>query len=170
MGERGSTTGIVLVIIVGAIIMFVVPLMITSGNVDDVTNLAAQEATAEFGNKIATTGKLTQEDYDNYVSTLAATGRSYEVELTVQMTDDNNQKRKISATGTISGENEHITLYNTQIGEAMTDEELDLPEGSMIVISYKTTDTSVNESLTSSLLGGSDSSAREGSISVQVTK
>ena len=88
---------VVAAIFLAAIIMFVFPLMTMADKKDDVTEITIQTATDEFTGNIRTTGKLSQDDYDNFIMTLAATGNSYDVDMTVQVLDDNPAKKAITA-------------------------------------------------------------------------
>ena len=81
MGDSAVT---IIAIFLAAILMFVFPLMTMADKSDDVSQLSIQNATTDFTNKIRTTGKISQDDYDNFILTLASTGNSYNAEITVQ--------------------------------------------------------------------------------------
>ena len=85
MGDSFVT---IIAIFLAAVLMFVFPLMSMSERTDDVSQLSVQTATTEFVDKVRTTGKLTQDNYDKYLQTLASTGNSYEVNMQVQLLDD----------------------------------------------------------------------------------
>ena len=53
----GDTLIVVVVIILGAVILFVFPLMTMSDNTDDITQLTVETAVTEFVDDIRTTGK-----------------------------------------------------------------------------------------------------------------
>ena len=69
----GDSLITVVAIFLAAILMFVFPLMSMSDRTDDVSKLAVQTATTEFVDKIRTTGKMTLEEYDKYISTISST-------------------------------------------------------------------------------------------------
>lgn len=85
----GDSLITIIAIFLAAILMFVFPLMSLSERSDDISQLAVQTATTEYVDKIKTTGKMTLDDYDKFISTLTATGNSFEVEMLVQQLDEN---------------------------------------------------------------------------------
>ena len=98
MGDSAVT---IIAIFLAAILMFIFPLMTMADKSDDVSQLSIQDATTDFTNKIRTTGRIAQEDYDNFSLTLASTGNAYDVEITVQKLDQNPAKKESGATTTI---------------------------------------------------------------------
>ena len=64
----GDTLITVVAIFLAAILMFVFPLMSLAERTDDISSLAVQTATNEFVDNVRTTGKLTLEDYDKFIS------------------------------------------------------------------------------------------------------
>ena len=136
MGDSAVT---IVAIFLAAILMFVFTLMTMADKTDDVTSLAVQTATTEFTNKIRTTGSLSQEDYDNFILTLAATGNSYEAEIVVQKLDENPAKKTSGSTTTI-GDNVYYTMYTTQVLEALP---LTLAEGDIVSVNVKNTNTTI---------------------------
>lgn len=145
----GDTAMTVVVIFLAAIVMFVPSLMTTADKNDDITSLSVQTATTEFTNKIRTTGALTQADYDNFILTLASTGNSYDVEITVQKLDENPAKKTSSGVTTI-GDNVYYTMYTTQILDeigASPDSTLKLNEGDIVSVSVKNTNTTIGQQL-----------------------
>ena len=69
----------IVAIFLAAILMFIFPLMSTADRTDDISQQAVQTATTEFVDNIRSTGKITQDKYDSFVSTIAETGNSYDV-------------------------------------------------------------------------------------------
>lgn len=136
MGDSAVT---IVAIFLAAILMFVFPLMTMADKKDDVSSLSVQTATTEYTNKIRTTGVITQEDYDNFVLSLAATGNAYEVEMTVQTLDENPAKKTSRSTTTI-GNNVYYIKYTTQILEELP---LKLSEGDIVSVSVKNTNTTI---------------------------
>lgn len=136
-GALDSTFIIVIVIGLGAILMFIYPLMTMADKQDDVSNLTVQTATTEFTNNVRTTGKLTQSAYDNFIMTLSATGNAYSVELTVQKLDENPAKKSSSDYTTI-GDNIYYTMYTTQVLDALANTSvMNLNEGDIISVNVK---------------------------------
>ena len=143
MGDSAMT---VVAIFLAAILMFVFPLMTMADKKDDVSTLAVQTATDEFVNKIITTGKITQEDYDSFVTTLAATGNAYNVDITVQVLDDNPAKKTTTVTATI-GDNVYYVMYTTQVLESINGSVLNLKEGDIVSVNVENTNITIAEQL-----------------------
>ena len=57
-------------IILAAIIMFIVPLILISERNDDLSQMIASSATADFVNNVVKTGKITTDNYQNLVLSL----------------------------------------------------------------------------------------------------
>ena len=142
----GDSAMIVVAIFLAAILMFVFPLMIMADKKDDVSTLNVKTATTEFTDTIRTTGKITQEAYDNYVQTLAATGNSYDVEIKVQVLDENPAKKETSQTAVI-GDNVYFEMYTTQILDAIKMGDLILKEGDIVSVSAENTNVTIGMQL-----------------------
>ena len=71
----------VIAIFLAGILMFVFPLMSTADRTDDIAQKAVQTATSDFVDNIRSTGKITQDKYDSFVTTIAETGNSYDIEI-----------------------------------------------------------------------------------------
>lgn len=172
MGDSAMT---IVAIFLAAILMFVFPLMTMADKEDDVSTSSIQTATTEFVDSVRATGKLTQDDYDNFVLTLAATGNSYDVEITIQVLDENPSKKSSSGTTTI-GDNVYYTMYTTQVLAELDDTEdgvdyMALKEGDIISVSVENTNTTIAQQLRNFLykVVGSDSSTIAASASGIVT-
>lgn len=135
MGDSAVT---IIAIFLAAILMFVFPLMTMADKSDDVSQLSVQTSTTEFTNKIRTTGSITQEDYDNFILTLAATGNSYNAEITVQKLDQNPAKKESS--GDRIGQNVYYTMYTTQVLDSLP---LSLTEGDIVTVNVENTNTTI---------------------------
>lgn len=140
MGDSAVT---IVAIFLAAILMFVFPLMTMADKSDDVSQLSIQNSTTEFTNKIRTTGAISQNDYDNFAQTLAATGNSYQVEITVQKLDQNPAK-KVSNDGTTIGDNVYYTMYTKQVIDSLP---LSLNEGDIVSVSVENTNTTIANQL-----------------------
>ncbi len=136
MGDSAVT---IIAIFLAAILMFVFPLMTMADKSDDVSQLSVQNATTDFTNKIRTTGYISQEDYDNFILTLASTGNSYEAEITVQKLDQNPAKKSSGDTTTI-GQNVYYTMYTTQVLDSLP---LTLTEGDIVSVNVQNTNTTI---------------------------
>lgn len=58
----------IIAIAIAAILMFVFPLMTMSDRTDDVSQLTVQAATTDFVDKIRSTGKITQDNYNELLA------------------------------------------------------------------------------------------------------
>lgn len=142
----GDSAMVVVAIFLAAILMFVFPLMTMADKKDDVSTLTVQTATTEFTNTIRTTGKLTQEKYDNFTQTLASTGNTYNVDIKVQVLDENPAKKESSATQKI-GDNIYYVIYTTQVLDAISKGDLVLKEGDIISVGVEITNPTLSDTL-----------------------
>ena len=136
MGDSAVT---IIAIFLAAILMFVFPLMTMADKSDDVSQLSVQTATTDFTNKIRTTGYISQDDYDNFVLTLASTGNAYDAEITVQKLDQNPAK-KSSGDTTAIGQNVYYTMYTKQVLDSLP---LSLTEGDIVSVNVQNTNTTI---------------------------
>lgn len=134
----------VIAIILAAVLMFIFPLMSMSQRTDDVSQLAVQTATEEFVIDVRTSGKLTEDRLDEYLTVLYSTGNSYDVEISVDVLDENPGKKTAQVSGDKIGENITYSIYTTQI-EANLEKDgyLLLKEGDNINVSVKNTNTTI---------------------------
>ncbi len=134
----------VIAIILAAVLMFIFPLMSMSQRTDDVSQLAVQTATEEFVIDVRTTGKLTDDRLDEYLTVLYSTGNSYDVEISVDVLDENPGKKTAQVSGNKIGENITYSIYTSQIETNLEkDGYLLLKEGDNINVSVKNTNTTI---------------------------
>ena len=133
----------VVAILLGAILMFVFPLMSVAERSDDMSSLSVQTAVTEFVDNSRAVGKITMANYQELVSTLNATGNTYDIEIEVKVLDENVGKKSAWTTGTVIGENIYYSVYTSQIMEVLTDENgtssYNMAEGDIISVSLKNT-------------------------------
>lgn len=146
MGDSLTT---IVAIFLAAILMFIFPLMSISERNDDIAQLGVQTATIEFVDKVRTTGKITQDDYNAYIQTLAATGNSYDVNLEVKVLDENPGKKTTWAVTDKIGENIYYSVYNSQIESALNSPTgaYSLKEGDIFSVSVKNTNRTISQML-----------------------
>jgi len=138
----------VIAIFLAAILMFIFPLMSTADRTDDISQQAVQTATTEFVDNIRSTGKITQDKYDSFVSTIAETGNSYDVEIEAQKLDESSKKKTAIASQSKVGENNYYSEYTSQIeGELGSNGEYDLKEGDLISVTVKNTNKTISQLL-----------------------
>lgn len=147
----GDTLTTVIAIGLAAILMFVFPLMTASDRADDIAELTVQTATNEFVDDVRTTGKLTYEEYENFLSTITSTGNAFDVEILIQKLDANPSIKVSSAETTKIGENVYYNLYTSQLEERLnnktTGNKLVLKEGDRFSVTIKNTNTTIAQNL-----------------------
>ena len=143
----------IVAIFLAAILMFIFPLMSVSERNDDIAQSVIQTATSEMVDKIATKGKITKADYDQYLAKIATTGNTYEVEVEVQKLDENFGKKSATTSPKMVGENSRYSVFTTDIlkqvyepADAKTYEYL-LNKGDNVIITVKNTNTTMAQTL-----------------------
>lgn len=135
-------------IFLAAILMFVFPLMTVSNTQDDISQVAVQSLVAEFINNAATKGKVTQDDYNSFLSKLYATGNTYSVELEHKIMTTNPNKGASDQLG----ENLYYSVYNSTIvdsaetGVNHKDQYL-MKKGDYIIATVKNTNTTIGSQI-----------------------
>ncbi len=151
----GDTLITVVAIFLAATLMFVFPLMSISERNDDIAQLSVQTATVEFVNNVCSTGKITQDNYDKYLQTLAATGNTYDAQIEVRVLDENLGKKGTSqVSGDKVGENIYYSIYTSQIEQDIgigvdnpkSTEKL-LKQGDRVSVVVKNTNTTIAQML-----------------------
>lgn len=143
-GENGEVLTIMIGIVIAVLLMLVVPLMAVANNQEDVAQLAAQEETQEFVNKIATKGTITQDDLDTFLQNLSKDGNSYEFEIEVQILDENPGKKVSVTSGDLIGENIRYSEFTQAILQYIEDDregKYRLKKGDNIIVRTNNTNT-----------------------------
>ncbi len=156
----GDSLITVVAIFLAAILMFVFPLMSLAERTDDVSQLAVQTATTELVDRVRTTGKLTLTDYDAFVSELASTGNTFDIEILIQELDENPGVKTTQAEATKIGENLYYNKYTTQVlDELDTKGRKILKEGDIITVTVKNTNQTISQMLRNFfyMISGNDS-------------
>lgn len=144
----GDSLITVIAIFLAAILMFVFPLMSVSERTDDISELSVQTATTDFVDSVRTKGKLTLDDYQNFISTITSTGNSFNVELEAQILDENPGVKTTQAETTKIGENVYYTLYTSQIEEKLnSNNKITFKEGDRFSVTVKNTNTTIAQTL-----------------------
>lgn len=146
-----DTFVIIIAIFLAAILMFIFPLMTLADRNDDIVKLTVQTTTQEFVDNIRRTGKLTEDEYNNFITSLSATGNSYEEEIEFKILDENPGKKTAQGNTTVIGENVYYSVYTTQIteklGNASAKNTYYLKEGDIVSVSVKNTSTTLAQTL-----------------------
>lgn len=144
----GDSLVTMVAIFLAAILMFVFPLMALSERNDDISQLSVQTTTTEFVDKIRTTGKITIDDYEAFISDLNATGNSFDVEFLIQQLDENPGVKTTQTETTKIGENLYYSKYTSQIvTELIEDERVTLKEGDIVSVTVKNTNQTISQLL-----------------------
>ena len=146
----GDSLITIISICLAAILMFIFPLMAMSERTDDLSQLAVQTATSEFTDNVRTTGRLTLEDYEKFLSTIYSTGNTFDVQMQAQILDENPGVKTTQAETTKIGENVYYILYTTQIEDRLTsskNDTLTLKEGDRFMVTVKNTNTTIAQTL-----------------------
>lgn len=151
MGDSLTT---IIAIFLAAILMFVFPLLSISDRSDDIAQLGVQTATVDFVDNIRSTGVITEENYNAFLNTLAATGNSYDVDMEVKVLDENPGKKTAWAQKDKIGENIYYSVYDSQIqAKLLSSEENEksgkypLKEGDIVSVSVKNTNVTISQML-----------------------
>lgn len=156
----GDSLITVVAIFLAAILMFIFPLMTLAERTDDISSLSVQTATTEFVDDVRSTGKMTLEDYDAYISELSATGNSFDVEILIQELDENPGKKTTQAEYTKIGENLYYNMYTTQVEDELTSKgRITLKEGDLVTVTAKNTNQTISQMLRNFfyMISGNDS-------------
>ena len=146
--------------------------MSVSERSDDISQLTVQTATSEFATAVTTKGKISLTDYQKLISTLSATGNSYDVEMEVKILDENIGKKSAWTSGTVIGENSSYSIGTTSIVEEITQKgSYSLKEGDVFIVRVKNTNKTLAQTIRGAIytVAGSDnySIAAEASGMVQ---
>ena len=169
----GDSLITVVTILLAAILMFVFPMMAISERNDDVSELTVQTAIAEFVNNSRNIGKITEANYSKLISTLGATGNTYDVEMEIQVLDDNPAKKgALTSDESKIGENIYYSIYTTQILDELDSKgEKLMKEGDILTATASNTNTTISQMLKNFFYGlaGNDTYSIVGSLSGIVT-
>lgn len=138
----------IVAILLAAILMFIFPLLSMSERGDDISQLSVATATTEFVDNARSVGKITMDDYSELVSTIYATGNSYDVEMEVKVLDENIGKKSAWTQGTVIGENVYYSVYTSQIVESLEKNGIyTMKEGDIFSASVKNTNKTMSQTI-----------------------
>ena len=138
----------IVAILLAAILMFIFPLLSMSERGDDISQLSVATATTEFVDNARSVGKITMDDYSELVSTIYATGNSYDVEMEVKVLDENVGKKSAWTEGTVIGENVYYSVYTSQIVESLEKNGIyTMKEGDIFSASVKNTNKTMSQTI-----------------------
>lgn len=143
-------------IVLGIVIMFIIPLIFLAERNDDIAQIIVTTATSEFVDEVIKSGKITSDNYHNFVTSLQASGNTYDIELEVKILDENTSKVVTDAEPTQLGSNTYYSLYTTQIEDRIStseesrynlDGKLVLKQGDIISVTVKNSSTTLSQEL-----------------------
>ena len=138
----------IVAILLAAILMFIFPLLSMSERGDDISQLSVATATTEFVDNARAVGKITMDDYSELVTTIYATGNSYDVEMEVKVLDENVGKKSAWTEGTVIGENVYYSVYTSQIVESLEKNGIyTMKEGDIFSASVKNTNKTMSQTI-----------------------
>lgn len=144
----GDTIVIVICIILGAVLMFVFPMMQMAGNNDDIAQVAVQSATSEYVAKISSTGEITIEDYDKFVQTIYATGNTYDIEFEIQISDGNSDKKTTTVNPTKTGEQKRYSVFTNEVLAKLNEDGVyPLKKGDIVIVIVRNSNQTLFQTL-----------------------
>lgn len=105
----------IIAIFAATLIMFIFPLMWTANSQEEISQTTVQTLVSNFVNTVATKGKLTRLDYEEFVQKLNATGNSFDIEIEIQVLDDNPGKKTTITSPNLIGENIYYSVFTSTI-------------------------------------------------------
>lgn len=145
---EGETIVVIVVIFLAAILIGIFPMMSIAERNDDIAQLSVQTAISEFVDTVRKTGVITMDNYNSLVSTLYATGNTYDITMEVQVLDDNPAKKTTQSDETKIGENVYYSVYTTQIyDELLENSKYVLKEGDIITVSASNSNSTISQML-----------------------
>lgn len=110
-----STFSVIIAITVGLIVICLVPLVTLEERVDNVTQQDVQKIVESTVTESSNTGILTRAQYQDLENKLAATGKTYDIDVETKILDENPGKKLAQANYTKIGENLYVGYYTTQV-------------------------------------------------------
>ena len=141
----------VVAILLAAILMFIFPLLAVSEQSDSISQLTVPSATTEFVDNSRAIGKITMDNYTKLVTTVNATGNTYDIELELKILDENIGKKSAWTQGTVIGENVYYSIYTSQIVDYLTKDNgtgvYIMKEGDLLSCTVKNTNKTLSQSI-----------------------
>lgn len=136
----------VVVIILGAGLIFVVPLMTMADRVDTTSQAEVEAIVTDFFEEIITTREITEEKYNKFLENLTATGHTFDVEMEIKILDENHGKKTLQTAHDKMGENGYYSKYKSQIVEELEKSGvIKLKTGYIVLVTAKNTDLTFSQ-------------------------
>lgn len=149
----------VIAVVLSAFLMFLFPVVTMAERVETVAQVDVETITSEFISEIKNTGKLKNEQYNEYIQNLTSNGNIYEIELEFRILDENSGKKGVQIVKDRIGENSYYSVFTTQIEDELEkDGVYELKEGDIITVTVRNTNLTFAQQMkdTIYLAGGSD--------------
>jgi len=105
---------------------------------DDISQVAIETTTTEFVDNSRRVGKITMDEYADFISAIEADGDSYDVEIEVKVLDENIGKKSEGTQETVIGENVYHSIYTSEIVETLEkDGAYMMKEGDILTVCVK---------------------------------
>lgn len=138
----------VIAIFLAAILMFLFPLLSVAERSDDISQLSVKTATTEFVDNSRSIGKITMDNYNVLVNTIAATGNTYDIEMELKVLDENIGKKSAWTQGQVIGENIYYSIYTSQIVDVLKEDGIyAMKEGDIFSVTVKNTNKTLAQSV-----------------------
>ncbi len=146
----GDTIVIVICIILGAIMMFVFPVLNMAGQNDKIAQQAVQTAVADYVSTISSTGVITPEATDKFIQTIYSTGNSYDVDYEIRVSDGNPSKKTTTVNSTKTGEQEYYSVFTNEVENTLEkNENYVLKKGDIVTVTVKNNNQTLFQTLQS---------------------
>lgn len=155
----GDTFITVIAIVLSAFLLFLFPVVTMAERTETVAQVDTETITSEFISEIKNTGKLTDEQYSEYIQNLTSNGNVYDIELEFKIIDENSGKKGVQIVKDRIGENSYYSVFTTQIeDELKNDGVYELKEGDIITVTVRNTNLTFAQQMkeTIYLAGGTD--------------
>ena len=144
----GDSLSVIFATLVAAIIMFLFPMLDTWERQDDLSYMAAYTAVVDTVDAVRNTGRLTEDMYDDLVSTINATGNRFQIQL-------EHRQDVVVPNGSNSYEAVYLNHYTSEILDHLetSGDYTEFNRGDFFYISIKNTNKTQATVLKESLYG-----------------
>ena len=158
----------IVAVMIATVLLFAVPMMTAATQNDVLTQTTVDTMVADFVHTAAVEGKITKNNYDDFIQKLYSTGNSYDVSIEIQKMD----KNIITKNGDTIGENAYYSVFRNDLDSAFEEnEEYFLKQGDRIIVKVENTNVTFGTQFKNYIfsLMGKDTIAIESSSSSLVT-
>ena len=139
--------------------MFIAPVILIADRSDDISQLVVQTATSEFVNKVIKTGKITDDNYNIFISSLQSSGNTYDINMEVKILDETTSKIITQENPRTIGNNTYYSIFTSQIEEKLgissqikennRTGQIILKQGDLIFVTVKNNNKTLSQTLKS---------------------